>query len=50
MIQARLVAGWRGRRVAMLVVAGFVLLVGAYVGLLSASPGLHTRILAGALP
>src|SRR5207237_497303 len=26
MIQARLVAGWRGRRVAMLVVAGFVLL------------------------
>jgi ABC-type uncharacterized transport system permease subunit len=50
MIQARLVAGWRGRRVAMLVVAGFVLLIGAYVGLLSASPVLHVRILAGALP
>src|SRR5947207_12890959 len=40
LIQARLVAGWRGRRVAMLVVAGFVLLVGTYVGLLSAAPAL----------
>src|SRR3954470_11956589 len=38
LIQARLVAGWRGRRVAMLVVAGFVLLIGTYVGLLSGSP------------
>jgi ABC-type uncharacterized transport system permease subunit len=35
LIQARLVAGWRGRRVAMLVVAGFALLVCTYVGLLS---------------
>jgi len=41
LIQARLVAGWRGRRVAFLVVAGFVLLVGTYVGLLSAAPALH---------
>jgi ABC-type uncharacterized transport system permease subunit len=41
LIQARLVAGWRGRRVAFLVVAGFVLLVGTYVGLLSAAPVLH---------
>ena len=41
LIQARLVAGWRGRRVAMLVVAGFVLLVGTYVGLLSAAPALQ---------
>ena len=41
LIQARLVAGWRGRRVAMLVVAGFVLLVGTYVGLLSAAPALR---------
>ena len=40
MIQARLVAGWRGRRVAMLVVAGFVLLIGTYAGLLSAAPAL----------
>jgi ABC-type uncharacterized transport system permease subunit len=37
-IQARLVAGWRGRRLALLVVAGFVLLLGTYVGLLSAAP------------
>ena len=36
MIQARLVAGWRGRRVAMLVVVGFVLLLGSYIGLLAA--------------
>jgi ABC-type uncharacterized transport system permease subunit len=35
LIQARLVAGWRGRRVAMLVVAGFALIVCTYVGLLS---------------
>ncbi|MFL5450694.1 MAG: cytochrome c biogenesis protein CcsA, partial [Myxococcales bacterium] len=35
LIQARLVAGWRGRRVALLVVAGFLLLVGTYAGLLS---------------
>ncbi|SRR5437016_3959600 len=41
LIQARLVAGWRGRRLAFLVVAGFVLLVGTYVGLLSAAPALH---------
>ena len=36
LIQARLVAGWRGRRVALLVVAGFLLLVGTYAGLLAA--------------
>jgi ABC-type uncharacterized transport system permease subunit len=41
LIQARLVAGWRGRRVAFLVVAGFVLLVGTYVGLLSSAPALQ---------
>lgn len=42
LIQARLVAGWRGRRVAMLVVAGFVLLIGTYVGLLTAAaPASH---------
>jgi ABC-type uncharacterized transport system permease subunit len=41
LIQARLVAGWRGRRVAFLVVAGFVLLIGTYVGLLSAAPVLQ---------
>jgi ABC-type uncharacterized transport system permease subunit len=35
LIQARLVAGWRGRRVALLVVAGFLLLVGTYAGLLA---------------
>jgi|GEM_PF-204769 len=38
LIQARLVAGWRGRRVAMLVVIGFVLLTASYAGLLSAAP------------
>src|SRR2546427_3419456 len=36
LIQARLVAGWRGRRVALLVVTGFLLLVGTYAGLLAA--------------
>ncbi len=41
LIQARLVAGWRGRRVALLVVTGFVLLAGTYVGLLGAAPNLH---------
>jgi ABC-type uncharacterized transport system permease subunit len=38
LIQARLVAGWRGRRVALLVVAGFLLLIGTYAGLLTAPP------------
>jgi ABC-type uncharacterized transport system permease subunit len=38
LIQARLVAGWRGRRVALLVVCGFVLLIGTYAGLLTAAP------------
>jgi ABC-type uncharacterized transport system permease subunit len=38
LIQARLVAGWRGRRVALLVVAGFLLLVGTYAGLLARPP------------
>src|SRR5213075_3042051 len=42
LIQARLVAGWRGRRVAMLVVAGFVLLVGTYAGLFAAPPQAST--------
>jgi ABC-type uncharacterized transport system permease subunit len=35
LIQARLVAGWRGRRVALLVITGFVLLVGTYAALFS---------------
>jgi ABC-type uncharacterized transport system permease subunit len=38
MIQARLMAGWRGRRIAMLVVIGFLLLAGVYAGLLTAAP------------
>lgn len=46
MIQARLVAGWRGRRIALLVVVGFVLLAGVYAGLLSASPALRSGALA----
>jgi ABC-type uncharacterized transport system permease subunit len=37
-IQARLVAGWRGRRIAILVVVGFVLLLFSFVGLLVRSP------------
>jgi len=44
LIQARLVAGWRGRRVAVLVVAGFVLLIGTYVGLLTAAPALQGTV------
>jgi ABC-type uncharacterized transport system permease subunit len=44
LIQARLVAGWRGRRVAVLVVAGFVLLIGTYVGLLTAAPVLQGTV------
>jgi len=47
LIQARLVAGWRGRRVALLVVAGFLLLVGTYAGLLAAPP--HPTASAAAL-
>lgn len=50
LIQARLVAGWRGRRVALLVVTGFVLLAGVYVGLLSSAPALHQAAVAGAIP
>jgi len=42
LIQARLVAGWRGRRVALLVVAGFLLLMGTYAGLLAAPPHAST--------
>jgi len=38
LVQARLVAGWRGRRVAMLVITGFLLLTGAYAAMLSAAP------------
>ena len=37
-LQARLVAGWRGRRIAVLVVVGFILLVFSYVGLVTSSP------------
>lgn len=48
LIQARLVAGWRGRRVALLVITGFVLLAGTYVGLLTA-PSLHGTVAAGGL-
>ena len=45
LIQARLVAGWRGRRVALLVVAGFLLLMGTYAGLLAAPPHASTAAL-----
>jgi ABC-type uncharacterized transport system permease subunit len=38
LIQARLVAGWRGRRVALIVVAGFLLIIGTYAGLLAGAP------------
>lgn len=46
LIQARLVAGWRGRRVALLVVTGFVLLTGSYIGLLSAAPAVQAAVAA----
>jgi len=38
LVQARLVAGWRGRRAALLVVIGFLLLVCSYVALLARTP------------
>jgi ABC-type uncharacterized transport system permease subunit len=38
LVQARVVAGWRGRRAALLVVIGFALLVGTWAGLLAARP------------
>jgi ABC-type uncharacterized transport system permease subunit len=38
LVQARLVAGWRGRRAALLVVIGFLLLVCSYAGLLARTP------------
>jgi len=44
LIQARLVAGWRGRRVALLVITGFVLLAGTYVGLLTTAPAVHAAV------
>ncbi len=47
LIQARLVAGWRGRRLALLVVAGFLLLIGTYAGLLAAPQ--HASAAAAAL-
>ena len=50
LIQARLVAGWRGRRVAFLVITGFVLIIGTYVGVLTAAPALHGTVAAGVLP
>jgi len=50
MIEARLVAGWRGRRIALLVVVGFVLLAGAYAGLLSASPAMRGALALGVWP
>jgi len=44
LVQARLVAGWRGRRAALLVVIGFLLLVCSYAGLLARAPlGVPTR-------
>jgi ABC-type uncharacterized transport system permease subunit len=50
LIQARMVAGWRGRRVALLVVTGFVLLAGSYVGLLSAAPVVQQAVALGVRP
>jgi len=38
LVQARLVSGWRGRRAALLVVIGFLLLVCTYGGLLAQVP------------
>jgi ABC-type uncharacterized transport system permease subunit len=45
LVQARLVAGWRGRRVALLVVAGFLLLIGSYAALLSSKPAQRGAVL-----
>ncbi len=38
LVNARLLAGWRGRRVAILTVLGFVILVGSLVGTYAAPP------------
>jgi hypothetical protein len=38
LVQARLVSGWRGRRAALLVVVGFILLCCSYGGLLAQAP------------
>jgi ABC-type uncharacterized transport system permease subunit len=39
LVQARLVAGWRGRRLALMAAGGFALVVGSYGALLSRSGG-----------
>jgi cytochrome c-type biogenesis protein CcsB len=45
LIQARLLAGWRGRRVAMLTMAGFAILIGSFVGLFTFPMGQHGSLL-----
>lgn len=49
-IEARLVAGWRGRRAALLTVAGFAMLVGAYAVLLTSSPAQRATMVLGEWP
>jgi ABC-type uncharacterized transport system permease subunit len=47
LVQARVVAGWRGRRSAMLVVIGFLMLIGTWAGLYATARPAH---LPGVLP
>jgi cytochrome c-type biogenesis protein CcsB len=42
LVHARLFAGWRGRRAAMLTMVGFVILFGSFLGLKLFPTGLHT--------
>lgn len=42
LVQARLFAGWRGRRAALLTMVGFLILFGSFVGLNLFPTGLHT--------
>lgn len=41
LLEARLAAGWRGRRAATLTIAAFVVLAGSFVGVSLAFPGRH---------
>jgi ABC-type transport system involved in cytochrome c biogenesis permease subunit len=42
LVHARMFAGWRGRRAALLTMVGFVILFGSFVGLRIFPAGLHT--------
>ncbi|HZP45162.1 MAG TPA: c-type cytochrome biogenesis protein CcsB [Candidatus Binataceae bacterium] len=41
LLESRLTAGWRGRRIAALTIVGFTVLVGSFVGVSLIAPGKH---------